>query len=683
MESPLRANSPLWRRGRMTWLVALLSVALFGSAGISPAVANGDPGTVSGTVTLQNGDDPEGIWVTLTNTSTFEEFPAQTDETGFFVFTDVADGTWRVSILSAPAAYRGYFGANFSLSGSVLSHTENIALELFPTGTGAIELTVTDASSNVAIVGANASFFGDGGAANRSDSTNSLGFVSFTDLPSGVFSISVSDIGYVDQTLQIAVVDGEVTTEQVLLVPANAAVTGRVADVDDNPIANLWVAVQSPTGGPNLAGGSTNTNGVFTFTGLGAGAVEIVAGGVGSGYAEVKQPATLVANETTTVDLVLTPRLSGAAIGTVVDGDGVGIPDICGTAYDVATGDAIAGFLATDPSGFFSLDDLDLGDVTVLFWDCDFTRTPAFATVFLGNAVSLASANDFEVTNGGLVELGEITLERGATISGTVRLQAGDSSIPLPANRGVDAKLYVLDGGTWSEFPDPSPFVGGGVSGEYEVLGVPAGTYRVALGDPATGVKAYTTKYWQDADDFDDANNVVVAGTAPITGIDAIVEVARPGYQPTPISTDSLTPDVAGDVSTNDDTLTQNELVEVGVGEEFAGEWVSVWGHSTPVQMGDWVQVGPTGLVTVPVPTALPPGPHQLAALDAEGALIGWTDVSITPADTPPGSMPATGLNASQAALLGVVAVGLLGLGALLLVSRAWGRARREGVDAT
>lgn len=654
----------------MAWLIALVSVALLGSAAISPAVASGDPGTVSGTITLQNGDDPEGIWVTLTDTTTFEQSTTQTDEMGFFVFEDVEDGTWRISVFSAPAAYRGYFGSNFTLGGSVLSHIENIALELFPTGTGAIELTVTDAASNLAIDGAFASFFGDGGAANRSDLTSSLGFVSFTDLPSGVFSVSVSATGYVNQTLQIAVVDGEVSVEEVLLVPANAAVTGRVSDADDNPIANLWVAVQSPSGGPNLAGGVTDVDGIYFFDELGAGEVEVVTGGIGTGWNEVTQAAVLVADETATVNLVLTPRLSGAAIGTVVDDHGNGVSDICGTAYNVVTGDAIAGFLATDPSGFFSLDDLDLGDVTLLFWDCDFTRTPAFATVYLGNAVSLASAGDFEVTDGGLVELGEITLERGATISGTVRLKAGDGSIPLPSNRGVDAVLYVLDGGTWSEFPDPSPFVGGGVSGEYDVLGVPAGTYRVALGDPATGVKAYTTKYWQDADDFDDATNIIIVGTTPITGINAIVEVARPGYQPTPISTDSLTPDVAGDVSTNDDTLTQNELVEVEVGEEFAGEWVSVWGHSNPVQMGDWVQVGPTGRVIVPVPLALPPGPHQLAALDAEGALIGWTDVTVTPADTPTGSMPSTGIDAAQALVVGGIAVVLLTLGARLVVAR-------------
>jgi len=444
-----------------------------------------------------------------------------------------------------------------------------------------------------------------------------------------------------------------------------------VLDESDNPIEGIWVAVTTPDGEDYLAGASTNDAGVYLIEELAAGDVSILVGGIGTSWVETATPTTLLADQIVTVNFVLTPRMTGAVSGTVVDGDTLGIDKVCGTVYDTTSGDAISGFPETDSSGAFFVDDLDVGTYTLLFWDCDFQRTPAFTTVFLGNAVSIDSAVSFSILTGDTTELGAAALTLGATISGTVRLRAGTGSIALPASRGVDALVYVLDGSTWAEFPDPSPFVSAGGPGEYQVSGLPEATYRVALGDPATGVKAYTRVYWQNALDFDDATNITVTGSTAITGIDAIVEVARPGYQPTPISTESLTADVAGDVSTPDDDLMQNETTDVEVGDEFAGEWVSIWGHSTPVQMGGWVQVGADGMVTVPVPTSLPAGAHQLAAQDAEGNLIGWTDVTVTAAASSGGALSSTGLDRDNAILFGMLAAALLTLGAVLVIARS------------
>lgn len=670
--SPRRSS----RHARSLWLTALVSGALLAGTAISPAAAVGDVGEVSGVVTLQGGGDPSGLLVSLNPFGGgYQPDPVFTGADGSYSFSGVPFGTWQLSVSpeSFYSPYRGYFGSFFDLSAEATTRLENVELPLLPTGSGSITVTVVDAADDAPLALAAVDFFSDGGAANASGETDQFGVITFSHLPSGVFSVGVTFPGYVTQTRQIAVVDGEDTPAQFALTEANAAVTGTVRDVDGALLDGVWVSVVGADG-TYLAGDST-VDGVYLFEGLGAGDVTIVAGGIGSGWTEIEAPATLIADETVTRDLTLTPRIAGSVFGTVVDADALGIADICGVIYNTTTEEAVAGFLPTDSSGTFFTDDLDLGTYTLLFFDCDYTRAPAYTTIYLGGAVSLASATTFSITAGTTTDVGVTTLERGATISGTVRLKAGDDSIPLPANRGVDAKLYVLDDGTWSEFPDPSPFVGSGGPGEYEAMGLPEGTYRVALGDPATGVKAYTTKYWQDTDDFDDATNVIVVGSTPITGIDAIVEVARPGYQPTPISTDSLTPDAAGDVSTDDDTLTQNELVDVEIGEEFAGEWVSVWGHSTPVQMGDWVLVGPTGRVTVPVPSSLPPGAHQLAALDAEGMLIGWTDVTVTPADTPDGALPATGLNQAQLLLFVGFGAALLVVGAVLLFARSQRRA--------
>ncbi len=556
------------------------------------------------------------------------------------------------------------------MSGALLGATALSPAVANGAGTGSIDLTVTDSATTDPLAGATVTFFGDGVVADESGTTDGQGEISFGGLPSGVFQISVDVAGYVSQSPSVSVIDGEPTAVGIALVPANATVAGTVEDSEGQPLETIFVYVRDDDGGPNLGSDVTSVGGTYEIDGLGAGNVSVFAGGPGTGWNEVEIPTTLIANETVVVDFELTPRIAGAVAGGVIDTSEIGIADICGEVYDVATGEVVAGFFPTDASGQFFADDIAVGDYTLLFYDCNFLRAPAFTTIFLGDAVSVAGATSFSITDGDTTDLGEITLQRGATISGTARLRAGDESIPMPANRGVDAIVWALDGGVWTQFPDPSPFVGDGGPGQYQVSGLPEGTYRVAIGDPATGVKAYTRVYWQGVVDFDDATNIVVTGTTPITGIDAIVEVARPGYQPTPISTASLTADVAGDVSTPDDTITQNETTEVEVGDELAGEWVSVWGHSTPVQMGDWVQVDANGTVTVPVPSTLPPGAHQLAAQDAEGTLIGWTDVAVSAAAPSDAELVATGVDGSSSLLGGTVGAALLLLGAGLLVAR-------------
>jgi hypothetical protein len=73
--------------------------------------------------------------------------------------------------------------------------------------------------------------------------------------------------------------------------------------------------------------------------------------------------------------------------------------------------------------------------------------------------------------------------------------------------------------------------------------------------------------------------------------------------------------------------------LDIFVGTEFAGDFVSAFANSTPVLLGDWKQVDSRGYITVTIPTTLPAGSHRIAAQDSRGVVFGWAPISISAPD--------------------------------------------------
>jgi 5'-nucleotidase len=103
----------------------------------------------------------------------------------------------------------------------------------------------------------------------------------------------------------------------------------------------------------------------------------------------------------------------------------------------------------------------------------------------------------------------------------------------------------------------------------------------------------------------------------------------------------------------------------IDLGVEHAGEWVTVWIHSTPQQVGGWYRVDAEGRITVTLPAGVS-GTHRLVVLDAAGEVIGWQEIAI--ADPAAAQLAVTGGdNGAVPGLLLAVGV-LLGAGVLLRV---------------
>lgn len=75
------------------------------------------------------------------------------------------------------------------------------------------------------------------------------------------------------------------------------------------------------------------------------------------------------------------------------------------------------------------------------------------------------------------------------------------------------------------------------------------------------------------------------------------------------------------------------------------GDWVYLYAYSTPVPVG-WIQVDDVRQVRVDV-AALAAGEHKLAVLDVDGALVGWTGVTVEgDRDAAPVAAPESGTDA-------------------------------------
>jgi hypothetical protein len=339
---------------------------------------------------------------------------------------------------------------------------------------------------------------------------------------------------------------------------------------------------------------------------------------------------------------------------------------ICTTAYTSA-GVAIAGAPRTDGSGNYTVDDLEAGDYVLLFWDCNFSRLPAYAFTYFGGASTFVAAAPITVTAGVDVFGKDVTLALGGTISGHIDLSVPGGTVDLPSYGGMDATTYQLVGSTWVEFPDESPYVGGPDWGDYAVPGLPDGTYRIGFIDRRTGPRSYTPQYWNNTATLDGATDIVISGGTIVTGVDASMRIPRPGDAPAAVPTTDLTPAEEGDIS-SDPSAAQGATIEVEVDPSLAGEWVSVWGHSTPVLLGDWVQVSKLGTVTVPISSSMPTGAHQLVAQDVDGNVLGWTPIQI--AAGPQGGLASTGLPLNGVIAQFAVTLLFMAAGIVLVVRR-------------
>ena len=108
-----------------------------------------------------------------------------------------------------------------------------------------------------------------------------------------------------------------------------------------------------------------------------------------------------------------------------------------------------------------------------------------------------------------------------------------------------------------------------------------------------------------------------------------------------------------------------------------ANEWHFGYVYSTPTALG-WMDVSATGTATVTLPDSLEAGTHRIVVLDADGMIVGWTEITLA-ADAAPASGGLAATGGDLAAGWGFATLGalLLAAGGALLIARRRAAASR------
>lgn len=122
-------------------------------------------------------------------------------------------------------------------------------------------------------------------------------------------------------------------------------------------------------------------------------------------------------------------------------------------------------------------------------------------------------------------------------------------------------------------------------------------------------------------------------------------------------------------MSVDSSVLAPGQEVTITVGAAHAGKRVSVWMYSDPVRLATGVLTA-TGAITVRIPADAPSGAHRIAVFDADGTLLGWTDIRVAGATA---GLANTGADVPVTAIVLAFALMLAGGGASVL-----GRRRRR-----
>jgi 5-hydroxyisourate hydrolase-like protein (transthyretin family) len=162
----------------------------------------------------------------------------------------------------------------------------------------------------------------------------------------------------------------------------------------------------------------------------------------------------------------------------------------------------------TDVSGNYDVGRLPRGTYRIGFFDND---EYIYLTEYYDNAAGLESATDIRVRLGSTVSGIDAVLVEESHITGNV----SDGTNPL---KDIEVMVYQWTGSDYdwlnSTFTD--------TSGNYDMDGLPSGTYRLRFYDNAS---VYVTEYYDDAPDLDSATDISVTAASTTSGIDAVMEI--------------------------------------------------------------------------------------------------------------------------------------------------------------
>ncbi|HEV3042014.1 MAG TPA: carboxypeptidase regulatory-like domain-containing protein [Candidatus Angelobacter sp.] len=247
----------------------------------------------------QNGGATGTLTGSVTNTSSAPLNGAQiTTDSGISAST-APDGTYTLNNIPAgpttvTAALSGYQSASQSVTTAAGNTTSVPSIQLAPVNPGKITGSVVD-GNGTAIAGATVN------GAGLTAITDGNGAYTLGNVPAGSVALNASANGFQPASETVTVTAGNTTAAPAMaLLSNNGNVTGKVVDSSNNAIGGATVSFGGGTA-------TTDANGIYNFTNLPPGTIQLVASA--TGFQSVTQNVSVVAGTTTTANFTLPTAL--------------------------------------------------------------------------------------------------------------------------------------------------------------------------------------------------------------------------------------------------------------------------------------------------------------------------------------------------------------------------------------
>lgn len=428
----------------------------------------------------------------------------------------------------------------------------------------------------------------------------------------------------------------------------DATVSGRVVDPDGDPVEGIRVSAEFAFNYPDCRCGDgfgivdyTDENGEYFLD-------DVLSGSSGAirAYDRSRTFAdwgvsldNVDPGSQTMSDIVMKPGKSVA--GTVVDGSGnamdaeISLESTNGSFYSWGTADETGTII-------FSRS-IPVGSYVVRASTGDSWALGGHAWGWVDEngdiTVSQTDAQVFTVTEADAqLELGEITIGAGASISGTGSFVDAEGE-PLELwNYYAMAELFVERNGEWEvaaseiwggRYGDISSWSGS----EYSITGLPAGDYKVCFRDIYSTGARYETICNGGVSDVDLAPVISVGEGEDIGGVDAVLKFAPPEVAPSLVDFDDLDEDLAGGIAIRKNA---EGKPAIKLDADQAGRWVAVQhqvdGSSRAAVRAatiQWIAVDADGYVALPVSPKKVKKSVTFVALNDNNDPLGWIQTKL------------------------------------------------------
>ena len=266
---------------------------------LNPISLTANGGTITGSVTMNDGGDKAGVIVTAMTSDRRYSYTAGTDVDGKFSLTDVYPGEYTLTLSQTGYAIRTKTGVKV-----LAGQSTSAGLFVFSSDYGTVSGTVKDSKGNVienAIVK----------VGEISIFTGANGQFSKTGIPVGNHTVSISKEGYNTQTLgQTITVESSKTVNigTIRLSAIYGSISGTVSVNDGKSAANIDVTATDSNGAKTQV--KTLSNGTYTIANLLPGTYTLTA--ESDGYSIATRSVAVTADGETTADELALTSLYGS-----------------------------------------------------------------------------------------------------------------------------------------------------------------------------------------------------------------------------------------------------------------------------------------------------------------------------------------------------------------------------------